>query len=288
MPHIIFNRKVADDYYKMRILCPAVAAKAKPGQFVMIRTADAWDPLLRRPLGIHRACFERETANAKESRSCIEILYRVVGKGTLMLSKKQRGETIDLLGPLGNGFSIDRNLKTAVLVAGGIGVAPLFSLAQALKERKSAIAGKIKLIAFLGGKTAADILCRRDLEKMGATVSVSTEDGSSGSKGMVTDLLPGFFEDLPPVEERHLSLFACGPLPMLHALSEFARSRKLPCQVSLESRMACGVGACVGCSIPIRSAESTLPAYQRACTEGPVFESSVILWNDPHLSAPNG
>ena len=137
MPHIIFNRKVADDYYKMRILCPAVAAKAKPGQFVMIRTADAWDPLLRRPLGIHRACFERETANKKESRSCIEILYRVVGKGTLMLSKKQRGETIDLLGPLGNGFSIDRNLKTAVLVAGGIGVAPLFSLAQALKERKA-------------------------------------------------------------------------------------------------------------------------------------------------------
>jgi dihydroorotate dehydrogenase electron transfer subunit len=254
----------------------------------MIRTSDACDPLLRRPLGIHRACYERETAKAKESRSCIEILYRIVGKGTLMLSTKQRGDAIDLLGPLGNGFSIDRNLKTAVLVAGGIGVAPLFSLAQALKERKSAIAGKTKLIAFLGGKTAADILCRRDLEKMGATVAVSTEDGSSGSKGMVTALLPRFFEDLPPVEERNLSLFACGPLPMLHTLSEFARSRKLPCQVSLESRMACGVGACVGCSIPTQSDESTLPTYQRACTEGPVFDSSIILWNDPHLSAPNG
>ena len=288
MPHIIFNRKVATDYYKMRIQCPEVAAKAKPGQFVMIRTADTCDPLLRRPLGIHRTCFEQETAKAKESRSCIEILYRIVGKGTLLLSKKQRGEAIDLLGPLGNGFSIDRNLKTAVLVAGGIGVAPLFSLAQALKERKSAIAGKTKLIAFLGGKTAADILCRRDLEEMGAQVAVSTEDGSSGSKGMVTDLLHGFFEDLPPVEERNLSLFACGPLPMLHALSEFAHSREVPCQVSLESRMACGVGACVGCSIPTQADASTLPTYQRACTEGPVFDSSVILWGNPHLSPPNG
>jgi dihydroorotate dehydrogenase electron transfer subunit len=205
-----------------------------------------------------------------------------------MLSRKQKGDTIDLLGPLGNGFSINRNLKTAVLVAGGIGVAPLFSLAQALKENKSATSGKIKLIAFLGGKTAADILCRGDLKKMGATVAVSTEDGSAGSKGIVTDLLTQFFSDIPPEEARKLSLFACGPLPMLHALSEFAHLRELPCQVSLESRMACGVGACVGCSIPTRSDESTLPTYQRACKEGPVFESSVILWNDPHLSPPNG
>jgi dihydroorotate dehydrogenase electron transfer subunit len=288
MPHIIFNRKVATNYYKMRILYPAVAAKAKPGQFVMIRTADGCDPLLRRPLGIHRTCFERETAKGKGSHSCIEILYRIVGKGTRILSKKQKGDTIDLLGPLGNGFSIDRNLKTAVLVAGGIGIAPLFSLAQALKENKAAISGKIKLIAFLGGKTAADILCRSDLKKMGATVAVSTEDGSAGSKGIVTDLLTHFFSDMSPEEVKKLSLFACGPIPMLHALSEFARLRKLPCQVSLESRMACGVGACVGCSIPARSDESTLPIYQRACREGPVFDSSVICWDDPHLSAPNG
>jgi dihydroorotate dehydrogenase electron transfer subunit len=115
---------------------------------------------------------------------------------------------------------------------------------------------------------------------------VSTEDGSSGSKGMVTDLLPRFFEDVSPVTERNLSLFACGPLAMLRALSEFAQSRKVPCQVSLESRMACGVGACVGCSIPTQTDGSTLPTYQRACKEGPVFESSVILWNDPHLSTP--
>ena len=119
-------------------------------------------------------------------------------------------------------------------------------------------------------------------------LTVSTEDGSSGTKGIVTDLLTGFLEDLSPVEQKRLSLYGCGPLPMLHALSEFAHARNLPCQVSLESRMACGVGACLGCSIPIRSDGSRLPAYQRACKEGPVFDSSVILWDDPHLSAPGG
>ena len=250
----------------------------------MIRVADACDPLLRRPFAIHKTCFEQDTTIAEELRSCIEVLYRIVGKGTLMLSTKQKGDAVDLLGPLGNGFSIDRNLKMAVLVAGGIGVAPLFSLAQALKTTSA----ETNLIVFLGGKTSADILCRRDLKKMGATVAVSTEDGSSGTKGMVTDLLTHFYKDLQPGEQKHFSMFACGPLPMLRTLSEFARSRELPCQVSLESIMACGVGACLGCSIPTRSDGSTLPIYQRACTEGPVFDSSVILWDDPHLSAPNG
>lgn len=288
MPHIIFNRKVAADYYKMRIRCPGIAGKTKPGQFVMVRVTEAFDPFLRRPLGIHRVCSVQDTAKTNKAPTCIELLYRRVGKGTLILSKKQKGEFIDLTGPLGNGFSIDNKLQTAILVAGGIGVAPLLSLAQKLKGRKNSPSVKTNLIALLGGKTSADILCRTDLKKMGATVAVSTEDGSSGTKGLVTDLLTGFLENLPPGKQKDLSLFACGPLPMLYALSKFAYARNLPCQVSLEAIMACGVGACLGCSVPTRSDGSRLPIYQRACKEGPVFDSSVILWDDPHLAAPGG
>ncbi len=288
MAHIIFNRKVAAHYYKMRIRCPAIARKAKPGQFVMVRVTEDFDPLLRRPLGIHKVCSEQDTVKTKKSLTCIELLYRSVGKGTLILSKKQKGEYIDLTGPFGNGFSIDNNLQTAVLVAGGIGIAPLFSLVQELKDRKATTSGKTTLIALLGGKSSADILCRTDLRQLGAKVAVSTEDGSSGTKGLVTDLLTGVLEELPPVKRKGICLYGCGPLPMLQALSEFAQARNLPCQVSLETRMACGVGACLGCSVPTRSDSSKLPTYQRACKEGPVFDSSVILWDDPHLSAPGG
>jgi dihydroorotate dehydrogenase electron transfer subunit len=288
MPHIIFNRKLASDYYKMRIRCPEIAGKAKPGQFVMVRVSETFDPLLRRPLGIHRVCSEQDTAKTKKFPTCIELLYRSVGKGTLILSKKQKGELIDLIGPLGNGFFIDNELQTAVLVAGGIGVAPLLSLAQELKCRKGITSEKTTLIALLAGKTSADILCRTDLRKLGAAVAVSTEDGSSGTKGLVTDLLTGFFEELPSVKRNGLCLYACGPVPMLHALAEFADTRNLPCQISLEARMACGVGACLGCGVPTRSVASKLPTYQRACKEGPVFDSSVILWDDPHFCDPGG
>jgi dihydroorotate dehydrogenase electron transfer subunit len=288
MPNIIFNRKVAAHYYKMRIRCPAIACKAKPGQFVMVRVTEAFDPLLRRPLSIHRVCSGQDTAKTKKSPACIELLYRSVGKGTYILSKKQKGDSIDLTGPLGNGFSIDNNLQTAVLVAGGIGVAPLLSLAQKLKGSRGTNPVKTTLMALLGGKTSADILCRTDLRKLGAKVAVSTEDGSSGTKGLVTDLLTGFFEELSPVNRKGLCLYGCGPLPMLRALAEFADRQNLPCQVSLETRMACGVGACLGCSVPARSNGGRLPAFQRACKEGPVFDSSIVLWDDPHLSDPGG
>ena len=139
MAHIIFNRKITPAYYKMRIFCPEIAVRAKPGQFVMVRVIDVLDPLLRRPLAIHRICNERDSAPAHESPSCIELLYHIAGKGTLILSGKKRGEALDLFGPLGNGFHIEPNLKRAVLVAGGIGVAPLFSLAQVLKARKATL-----------------------------------------------------------------------------------------------------------------------------------------------------
>jgi len=272
----------------MRILCPEIAVRAQPGQFVMVKVADVLDPLLRRPFAIHRTCSESKDTPSRSTPSCIEILYTIAGKGTLILSKKQRGDALDLLGPLGNGFRVTPHLKTAILVAGGIGVAPLLCLAGALKEKKSSRDTAPHTFVLIGGKTKKDVLCRNDFKRLGTTVLTSTEDGSSGTRGLVTDLLRSFFLKHPPSNGLPLMLFGCGPFPMLRALSEIAHLQGLPCQISLESRMACAVGACLGCTIPIRSDNTTGLSYQRACKEGPVFESTAIAWDHADALALNG
>lgn len=281
MSKIIFNQKISSRYYKLRILCPEIASKAKPGQFVMIRVTQLLDPLLRRPFGIHRLCWESDKYRRKRHPTCIEILYRIVGKGTLMLSEKIRGKEIDLIGPLGNGFYLERNIKTAIMVAGGIGVAPLFSLAQELEKVESKHIRRTNLIVFIGGETKEDILCVKDFKKIGAEVMVSTEDGSLGAKGIVTDLLINFLGNSFSSEMSNLQLFACGPSPMLRTISEIAISQSIPCQISLENRMACGVGACLGCSVPaiINKEGGEKILYKRVCKEGPVFDCTAILWN---------
>ncbi len=205
----------------------------------------------------------------------MEILYRIVGKGTLLLSRMKAGEEIDLLGPLGSGFSLPRGIETAVLAAGGIGVAPLLPLAQFLGRRTRAVSRTV----IIGGATRGDILCRGDFKKTGARVVVSTEDGSAGVRGLATDLLDDVLGSLAPDAAAHLVLYACGPLPMLHRVATLAREHAVSCQVSLESAMACGVGACLGCSVPVRSRNGRSASYQRVCKEGPVFDSAVIDWD---------
>ena len=280
MSKIIFNQKISSRYYRTRILCPEIASKAKPGQFVMMRVTQLLDPLLRRPFGIHRLCQESNNYRRRSNPTCIEILYRIIGKGTIVLSEKKRGEEIDLIGPLGNGFYLEKNLKTAIIIAGGIGVAPLFSLAQALKKLEGKHTRSTNLIVFIGGETKEDILCVKDFKKIGAKVMVSTEDGSLGTKGMVTDLLVNFLGNSSTAEVHNLQLFVCGPSPMLRTVSEVVISQDIPCQVSLESRMACGVGACLGCSVPIiiKKKGGKKILYQRVCKEGPVFDSTAVLW----------
>ena len=275
MARIIFNRLVAQGYYRMRISCPRLAARSKPGQFVMARAGSSIDPLLRRPFAVHRLCGETEAVPAGRSPSCIEILYRTVGKGTLVLSGKKRGEEIDLLGPLGNGFSLPRQTESAVLVAGGIGVAPLLSLAQFIGRGR----GTVSSTVIIGGATRGDILCRSQFRKAGARVAVTTEDGSSGIRGLATDLLEDVLKYLSPAVMARLAIYSCGPIPMLKRVAAIARDRAIPCQVSLESTMACGVGACLGCSIPVCSANGGAISYQRVCKEGPVFDGSTIAWD---------
>lgn len=226
-------------HYRIRLFAPGLTSIAKPGQFLHIRINDGIDPLLRRPFSIHRIVDDG-----------VEILFRVVGKGTRLLSKKRVGERLNLLGPLGNGFRI-REDKGVVLVAGGIGIAPLFFLAEKLTKSKH------PLTLLIGAKTKGEILCEDELRGLGVDVRIATEDGSYGNRGLVTDLL----HTLHPTH-----IYACGPVSMLKKVTEFAKWNGISCQVSLETRMGCGVGACLGCAVKIGS------SYKYVCRDGPVFE----------------
>lgn len=214
----------------------------RPGQFINIAVDGCF---LRRPISV-----------SDYSDGKIRILYNIVGKGTKILSQMQPGQQLDVLAPLGNGFDVEVNCKTPVLLGGGVGVAPLPGLAKAL------IAKGIKPIVAMGFNTAADIVLCDEFEKMGITPLIATVDGSAGTKGFVTDALAQ--GDITPDY-----FYACGPLPMLRALCQ-----TLECagQVSLESRMACGYGVCMCCSV------KTADGARRVCKDGPVFYKHELIW----------
>ncbi|MCX5709374.1 MAG: dihydroorotate dehydrogenase electron transfer subunit [Candidatus Omnitrophica bacterium] len=246
---ILKNSCVGGNYFKMEISCPRVSKSALSGQFVNLKISDRFIPLLRRPISIH---------NVRGSK--IELLYEVVGKGTELLSRKKAGEELDLIGPLGNSFSYVAK-RTPILVAGGMGVAPLVFLADKLKKQKP--------LVLVGAKTKKQILCVKEFEKIGCAVKTATDDGSVGFKGRVTDMLKNL---LSTIDYRQLTLYACGPKPMLKAVSVIAKIKNIPAQVSLEEHMACGIGACLGCVV------NTKKGMKRVCKEGLVFDSGEIIW----------
>ena len=278
---ILRNEKLAQGFYRMRIAAPYLAKDSKPGQFVEVRCSRGSDPLLRRPLGIHRIV-----------KGGIELLYEVVGRGTELLSRMKEGEPLDVIGPLGNGFDITPRRETAILVAGGNGVAPLLALAEKLAYSVERIADREKIYVLIGGRTKSHILCEKEFAKLGCKVLISTDDGSKGQKGVVTDLLKKIL--YAKRYTLNAIIYACGPTGMLKAVSEIASVNRLPCQVSLEERMACGVGVCLGCPVKVsqlasspvsrfkpanrQTGEPTNYTYKMVCKDGPVFNAEEIIW----------
>ena len=248
---ILKNEQVAPHAYKMTLLAPEIAKKAKPGQFVMVRAIDGYQPLLRRPLGIHRIIGQN-----------IVMLYEIVGEGTKFLSQKKAGETLDIIGPLGNGF----DLRATILIAGGMGVAPLIFLAEKLKKQKPLI--------LLGAKTKTHILCEKEFKALGCDVKVATDDGSKGYKGFVTGLLKATLchPERSEGSNKRCVVYACGPKPMLKAVAVIAKQHNISAQVSLEEYMACGIGACLGCIVKTKSGQ------KRVCKDGPVFNAREVIW----------
>ncbi len=237
---------------RLTLRAPLIAAAAAPGQFVMAACGPFLDPLLRRPFSIHRL----------PAPDTLQLLFRIVGRGTEALAGLRPADPLSLLGPLGRGFPL-RTEGPACLVGGGIGIAPLLFLAENLLPRLS---GSGSLLVLLGGRTAAEIEplagAFRDL---GCPVEAATDDGSLGHHGLVTDLLP---RHLPSVRQ----VFACGPTAMMAAAAALCRQSGVACAVSLEARMACGLGACLGCTVRGRD------RYLHVCKEGPVFPAEEVLW----------
>lgn len=259
---VLHNQEVGPAYFRMGLAFAELARITRPGQFVMVRVHDRPIPLLRRPFSVHRRLFEGNEIFG------FELLYKVVGKGTQAMSELKPGDIIDVLGPLGKGFSYPEGVRDVFLVAGGVGVASLYYLALYLAELNS-----VKSTVFLGGRSAADVLCQEEFQSVGATVRITTEDCSLGERGLVTSLVQKALE----FDEKPDMIYACGPQAMLKAVSEIAVAHEAPCQISLESAMACGFGVCLGCAV---EKAGNRGAYLHVCTDGPVFDSRDVLIDD--------
>ncbi|MDD5454340.1 MAG: dihydroorotate dehydrogenase electron transfer subunit [Candidatus Ratteibacteria bacterium] len=239
----------------MKIQSPEIAKDSSPGQFLHIKCSASNHYLLRRPLSIHQVIDGKY----------VEILYKIVGKGTDWLSKRKRGEKLDCIGPLGNGFRLIKS--EIVFVAGGIGIAPLIFLAEKIAKTDRLAS----ITAFIGAKTKDEILCADKLKKLRATVHIATEDGSLGYKGLVSNL---FKNNLSSVVCRLSSvIYACGPKGMLKEIALLSQKYKIPCQVSFEQFMGCGIGICNACVI------RTKYGYKKVCKDGPVFDTEEIDWS---------
>jgi len=305
---ILYNKKIKGNYFHLLLRAPKIAKESIPGKFLMVQESikhfpvyhlrkplkaiaegdfldikvnDANEPLLRRPLSIHRVKGDN-----------IELLYEVVGRATQILSRRKLGEYLDVIGPLGNGFNYPLSLPVRqagairyplpVLVAGGMGVAPLAFLAEKLaysvertayrKEKGLKLSVKrypLNAIVLIGAKTKDEILCEKEFRNLGCDVKIATDDGSRGFKGKITDLLKAL---LLTMNYQLSTIYACGPRPMLKEISRISKKYNIPAQASLEEHMACGIGVCLGCVV------NTKDGFKRVCKEGPVFNADEIIW----------
>lgn len=252
---IVAQEELSPGYFRMVIDAPEVARHAAPGQFVHLLCQDQYSPFLRRPLSL---LFGKEDT--------IGLVYKVVGEGTRILSRRKPGEEADLIGPLGTHFE-DEGKQRLLLVAGGIGIVPLVFLAQTLQSASE------RVHWVYGASSQAELVLQEEVLETGRECDFATMDGSVGCCGTVIDALDRRYAPGVPLPEK---VYACGPEAMLKALWNWMEPREIPGQFAFENRMGCGIGACLGCVLPRRT-QDTQPAYARVCCDGPVFGADEIL-----------
>jgi dihydroorotate dehydrogenase electron transfer subunit len=261
---VIRNTRLTADYNVLALAAPEIAAHAAPGQFVMVKTAPGLDPLLRRPFSIFEVLRDDSGAPAG-----ISLLNKRVGVGTARLYQAVEGDRIDCLGPLGRPFVPVARPAEAWMVAGGVGLAPFATLAEALAAQGT------PMTLFYGGRSASDLFYESFFAGLGATLVITTEDGTRGERGRVTLPLERALQAHSP--DRDVTLYACGPTPMMRAVAEIGARHHRPVFVSLEPVMGCGMGGCYSCVIRVTRPGGT--HLVRSCLEGPVFDASHVVWD---------
>jgi len=262
---VIANTRLSEDYSVLALAAPEIAARARPGQFVMVKPSRGMDPLLRRPFSIFEVLRDSNGTPA-----AITLLNKRVGVGTGLLYEAEAGARVACLGPLGRPFEPIDPPAEAWMVAGGVGLAPFATLAEALRARGT------KSTLFYGARRGSELYYTGFFERLDVQLVLTTEDGSQGIKGLVTG----------PLQEalahrrtgRPVQLYVCGPTRMMRAVARLAEAGGRACDVSLEQVMGCGLGGCYSCVVPARNAGGA-PHFVRSCLDGPVFDSRRIVWD---------
>ncbi|MFL6226436.1 MAG: dihydroorotate dehydrogenase electron transfer subunit [Actinomycetes bacterium] len=271
----VLERRRVGAYHALTLVAARIAGQARPGQFVHLLAGEDRSFPLRRPFSIHRAERPGGSGGPPAALGTVEVVFDVVGAGTLALSRLRPHDVVDALGPLGRPFAPPETPTGCVLVGGGYGTAPLYFLATELRLRRC------RVDFVIGAASAGRLLDAMEAKRLGHSLTLTTDDGSAGRRGLVTDPLGDLLARTGAGQ-----VYACGPMPMLAAVSRVAAAAGVPCQVAVEEQMACGTGICFSCVLPVGPGAPTRMA--RSCLEGPVFDGAAIAWAElgfPELEA---
>ena len=252
---LVSKEELIPGVFKFSVNSKELVDNAKPGQFLEIRITNDVVPFLRRPISIHQ--IDKENNN-------IEFIFQVRGKGTEILSTRNIGDEIDILGPLGSGIFNIKNYKNIAIIGGGIGIFPLYEIVKSAPD-------DVVTNTYLGFRNKELVTLEKEFKEASSYFVLTTDDGSYGKDGFAINYLK---ED---IESKNIdAIFACGPLPMLRAVKKLAEEKNIPCQISLEERMACGVGVCLGCAVKTAKSSLESPEYIHVCKAGPVFDANLV------------
>ena len=250
---LIEKQEIIKDIYKFTVEAEEIVKIAKPGNFIEIRVSEETEPFLRRPISIY---------NLNKEQGTLEFIFQVKGKGTKILSKKEVQDKIDIIGPLGYGTFKQEGYKKIAIIGGGIGIFPLYELAKEAKNQGKEIAG------YLGFRNKEYVMLEKEFKEVTSHLEITTDDGTYGKKGFAINSL---IEDME--KEKYECIYACGPLPMLRAVQKYANENNIECQISLEEKMGCGLGVCLGCAVKTAKSPKDAPEYFHVCKGGPVFNA---------------
>lgn len=262
MAEILNHRKLGDEYHSLTIVAPEIAEAAKPGQFVNLRPPTDRSYLLRRPFSIFRVNRRGNVA------ATVEVVFDIRGPGTAALAAMRRHEPIDIVGPIGRSFTIPKTQHSCLLVGGGVGATPLFFLGEELQN-----AGK-RVDVLWGAATASRLVAPIEAKRLGAVAAFTTDDGSDGHQGLITDVLGEMIQRCGTEV-----IYTCGPRQMMASVTKIALEFGIPAQVAMEELMGCGIGVCMTCVTPVWNRDGTGIANVRTCVDGPVFNGARIAWD---------